>query len=170
MGLLYDYFAAVDDRLAATVIDLDGGPTTASQPGSPPRRPFRRKTSTPVGTVALDIVADTGIDPFVQMATLEALLTDRTYDEVLGDVLHHRVVAERNSGAVQVVTLTDVLTRALADADDDRLAAVAIPWSRTDEFLGGADPTELAILLQELAALTRRARDRGERIFCWACV
>jgi len=68
-----------------------------------------------------------------------------------------------------VVTLTDELQTALADADGARLASVAVPWSHTEEFFGQGDPQILAGLLHELAELARRARNRGERLYCWVC-
>jgi hypothetical protein len=45
-----------------------------------------------------------------------------------------------------------------------------VPWSQTEEFFGRGDPQILAGLLHELAELARRARHRGERLYCWVCV
>lgn len=64
MGVLFDYFAAPDDAAAATVIDVIGGPADATFP-----------------TVALK-----GIDPVVQLGTLESLLTGVDYETVVGHV------------------------------------------------------------------------------------
>lgn len=69
-----------------------------------------------------------------------------------------------------MVTLTDEIQAALADADGDRLSSIAIPWSQTQEFWGQGDPDTLAGLLGELAELARRARARNERLYCWVCV
>jgi hypothetical protein len=65
-----------------------------------------------------------------------------------------------------VLTLTDELQSAMADADDERLAAMAVPWSQIEEFQG-ATPDGLAPWLSEFAKLARRARDKGERLYCW---
>jgi hypothetical protein len=58
VGVLFDYFAASSDEVAAGIIDLPGGPATGAG------RSF-------------DTVSGNGIDPVVQMGTLEALLTGR---------------------------------------------------------------------------------------------
>jgi hypothetical protein len=68
------------------------------------------------------------------------------------------------------MTLTDELRAALADAGDEQLASVAVPWSQTEEFRGQGDPQVLTRLLHELAELARRARSRNEHMYCWACV
>ncbi|MBC6461423.1 hypothetical protein [Actinomadura sp. HBU206391] len=146
MGNLYDYFTAADDDAAASAADLVGGPADGG----------------------FDVLATKGIDPVVQMGTLEALLTGRPYKEVIrdprqGDELRRSAEAAEHG----VATLTDSLAAALADADQRRLAEVAVPWSETDEFWGQADPEILAGFLGELADLARRARDAGHRLYCW---
>ena len=151
MGVLYDYFAASSDEVAAAVIELPGGPASAAG------RSF-------------DTVTGNGVDPVVQVGTLEALLTGRGYDEILQG--HHRtgtIVAARNDGQQLVVTLTGELQAALSQADHARLAAVAVPWLQTEEFSGQDDPGIAAQWLDELAGLARRATTRGERLYCWVC-
>ncbi|MBE1580842.1 hypothetical protein ACFORH_26305 [Amycolatopsis roodepoortensis] len=146
MGVLFDYFAAPDDDAAATTIDLVGGPDEASFP-----------------TVALK-----GVDPFVQLGTLESLLTGVDYETVIGRAIEP--VAMADGGARLVVALTGELTAALSDADEARLNEVAEPWSRTEEFGGQADPADLATMLTGLAELARTATTRGDRLYCWVCV
>ncbi|MFD6067792.1 hypothetical protein [Amycolatopsis lurida] len=146
MGVLFDYFAAPDHDAAATTIDLDGGPAEASFP-----------------TVALK-----GLDPFVQLGTLESLLTGADYDTVIERDL--APVAMADDGARLVVALTEELSAALSDADEARLREVAEPWSRTEEFGGQADPADLVAVLTELAQLARTATTRGDRLYCWVCV
>ncbi|GAA3757932.1 hypothetical protein [Micromonospora maritima] len=63
MGILCDYFSAPDDEAAAAVADVPGGPGSAPDPG-------------------LEVVELKGIQPTVQLGTLEALLTGRDYDAV----------------------------------------------------------------------------------------
>jgi hypothetical protein len=145
MGNLYDYFAAADDEAAASAFDLVGGPSAGG----------------------FDTVGLKGIEPVVQMGTLEELLTGRPYDEIIqdprqgGDICHRE-----DDGEHGVLSLTDSLAAALADADRQRLAEVAEPWSETEEFWGDADPDILTDVLWELAELARRARDRGHRLYC----
>jgi hypothetical protein len=69
-----------------------------------------------------------------------------------------------------VLALTDGLVHALAQADGERLASVAVPWSQTEEFWGAGDPGALTGLLQELSGLARQAQARGEAVYCWVCV
>ena len=100
MGVLFDYFAAPDDVVAATVI---GGPAEAAFP-----------------TVALK-----GVDPFVQLGTLESLLTGVDYDTVVGR--GSEPVAMADSGERLVVAVSGGLLAALSTADDARLREVAEP-------------------------------------------
>jgi hypothetical protein len=150
MGILCDYFAASSDEQAASVIDRDGGPRQ--------------------GDPAFPTVDAKGIVPMVMMGTLEALLTGRTYDEVTAAHPVAEPVAVRDEGERLVVRLAGTLSGALADASDERLAEVAVPWSETEEFWGAGDPAELTPVLRDLAALARRARSDGQHLYCWMCV
>lgn len=180
MGVLYDYFAAGSDDEAAAVIDRLGGPAsqaTMVTPEESKRGVFgrRRPRAAPVvGTdpslVVYDTVSVKGVDPVVQLGTLEELLTGRAYDDVVGDPRSGHDVAIRDGGERLVVTLTDPLSSALATADDEALEQVAIPWSQTEEFWNAADPEDLASFLKELAGLARRADAAGKRLYCWVCV
>lgn len=145
MGVLSDYFAAPDDTAAATVLDL-GGPASSSFP-------------------TLDLK---GIDPLVQLGTLESLLTGVDYDIVAER--SGKLVAMADEGEQLVVSVTNELVAALSTADEARLREVAEPWSETEEFGGRADPTDLAMVLNELADLARTATTDGHRLYCWVCV
>lgn len=156
MGVLFDYFSAASDEAAASAISLLGGPGAPSAGTS--------------AASSFDTVPVKGIDPVVQLGTLEALLTGREYEQVMAGPRAGHVLAAQDGGERLVVTLTDELQAALADAGDTQLAAVAAPWSQTEEFFGHGDPQILAGLLRELAALARRARGKDERLYCWVCV
>jgi len=145
MGVLCDYFSAKDDTLAGAVIDRVGGP------GS-------------------DAVSAKGIDPAVMMGTLESLTTGAPYEQVANDPRSGHAVAERDGGERLVVALTDSLHAALVAADAKQLHAVAKPWCDTEEFWGQGEPAAVATFLVDLAALARRAKERGERLYCWVCV
>lgn len=164
MGILYDWFAAPGDEAAAAVIDRAGGPSEPSPVGGP-RRPWRR----PTGSVGYPTVR-TRIDPVVQGGTLEELLTGRPYDALDSDPRWGRVLASRGADQRLVLTVTDGLVVALADAGADALTAVAGPWSRTEEFWGTADPGHLGAVLDQLAELAREARRCGAGVYCWVCV
>jgi len=156
MGVLFDYFSAESDETAASTIDLLGGPG-AQQAGTPDDVPF-------------DTVSVKGIDPVVQLGTLEALLTGRDYGQIVAGPRAGNSLAVRDGGERVVVTLTDELQDALADSNDGQLTSVAVPWSQTEEFWGRGDPQVLTSLLHELAGLARRARSKGQRLYCWICV
>jgi hypothetical protein len=103
------------------------------------------------------------------LGMLEALLTGRDYEEIFRGPRAHKALAIEDEGEQVVTTLTDELQAALADADDEQLAAVVVPWSQIEEFRG-ADSGSLARWLGDFADLARRARDRSERLYCWVCV
>jgi hypothetical protein len=169
MGVLFDYFSAVSDQAAASAISLPGGPGTP--PPGPRHRgwPRGRQADTPA-EAPFDTISVKGIDPLVQLGTLEALLTGRDYEQIVAGPRAGHVIANQDGGERLVVTLTDELQTALADADDAQLPSVAVPWSQTDEFSGQGDPQVLASLLHELTELARRARTKKERMYCWVCV
>ena len=108
-----------------------------------------------------------GIEPTVQMGTLEALLTDRSYDDVVAVDPRGEPVAERDGGERMVVRLGAGLTDVLATAPDSRVLDVAGPWSPTEEFWGEGDPEALVPFLRTLAALARGARTGGGHLSCW---
>jgi hypothetical protein len=168
MGVLFDYFSAASDEAAASAISLPGGP------GAPPPPPERRgllrgRQASAPAVVPFDTISVKGIDPLVQLGTLEALLTGRDYEQIVSGPRAGHMLATQDDGERLVVTLTDELQAVLADAQDDQLAAVAVPWSQTEEFFGQCEPQTLAGLLHELAELARRARDNDERMYCWVC-
>lgn len=115
MGVLFDYFAAASDEEAATVVDRVGGPgsqaTMITLPEGRQRGIFRRKRPAPEPALGADpdlVVHDTlsvkGIDPVVQLGTLEELLTGRPYDEVVDDPRSGHNLAMRDGGERLVVT------------------------------------------------------------------
>jgi hypothetical protein len=150
MGVLYDYFSAPNDEEAAKVLTVEGGP------GAPDS--------------GYDAVALKGIDPVVQLGTLESLLTATPYDDVIDDPRSGSMLAAGEDYEQFVVTLTGSLVAALAAAGDAGLAQVAAPWSQTDEFGGHVSPEELTPALRDLAALARRAESSGALVYCWVCV
>jgi 1,2-phenylacetyl-CoA epoxidase catalytic subunit len=66
-----------------------------------------------------------------------------------------------------VVTLTDTLRDALANADADQLTHAAIAWSATEEFRGRGDADLLGDFLNRFATLARTARSRDQSLYCW---
>lgn len=141
-----DYFAAASDEAAAGAI---GGPGEK-----------------------FDTVQLKGLDPAVKLARLEALLTGRTFDQVIEDERSTAMIARADDGERLVLTVTDELFTALAQADEAGLRSVVPAWSQTEEFVadGGVDVALLGEDVAALGALARRASGRGERMYCWLCV
>lgn len=169
MGVLFDYFSAASDEVAASTIDLVGGPG-APLAGSPQPGMANVRRTEASGGAWFDTVPTKGIDPVIQLGTLEALLTSRDYDQIVAGPRAGKSLAIRDGGERVVVILTDELQNALAAADDAQFASIAVLWSQTEEFWGRGDPQMLEGLLNELAELARRARSRDERPYCWICV
>lgn len=146
MGNLYSYFSSADDDAAALARELPGGPAVGG----------------------FDTVETKGIDPAVQIGTLEEILTGRSFTEVINDPRSaHEVGVGQEADEHGVVTLTDTVAAALATVERGQLPRVAVEWSKTEEFWGVADPEALADFLAELADLAVRAGERGHRLYCW---
>jgi len=143
MGNLYDYFAAQDDETAAGTLEDSPDPNR------------------------FEVIDVKGIDPAVQLGTLEALLRGIAYAEVTAQPRHSMLISNPGAESRWVVTLTDTLRDALADATAEQLVQVAVPWSHTEEFSGRGDADLLADLLGRFADLARNARARHDRLYCW---
>lgn len=180
VGILYDYFAAASDELAAAAIDLDGGPRGGERYpaellaaiGTGDREAILRLTRARVrmSEHGLSVLSVKGIDPVAQMGTLESLLTGVDTNTIFAGPRSGLDVADRDDGHRLVLALSDELQQALAQATTEQLDALAVPWSHTEEFFGSGDSTALAHFLRELAQLAREGRDRGHRLYCWVCV
>jgi hypothetical protein len=180
MGIMYDYFAADSDERAAATINLPGGPGGALPVSQELQEAIRSGDREAIGRHmrarvhlsehGLSVLSVKGIEPVVQMATLEGILTGERVKAIIRRPRNGHVLASQNDGMVLVVSLTDELQTALADAAPERLAGVAVEWSQTGEFRGRGDTAVLTNFLQELAELARGALDRRERLYCWICV
>ncbi|WP_334613759.1 hypothetical protein [Micromonospora sp. CPCC 205556] len=180
VGVLYDYFATASDDHAAATIDLKGGPGGA-EPLSPELQAAIRagdheamhrlmRPRVRFSEHGLHVLSVKGIDPVVQMGTLEELLTGVSTDVIFARPRSGLDVAVRDEGERLVLSLTDELQQALVEQAPGRLDAVAVPWSQTEEFWGHGDPEVLAEFLRELSQLAHQARDRDHRLYCWVCV
>ncbi len=149
----YDYFSAPSDEIAASLIDALGGPT---------RVPAQAN-----GTPAWDTLSVSGVEPSLHLVELEEIMTGVDFNDILdtpraGSTLH----SSADNEAI-ISTVSDPLQAVLADAKEEKLADVAVEWSRSEEFDGTVDAADVAAFLHNLAGLARRARSRGERIYCW---
>ena len=144
MGVLCDYFIAAGDEEAALTATWLGGPSASPD--------------------ALPTIDLKGLDPIVPMASLESMIAGGDLGELVA--ANAGAMVNDPQGEVWVFRLSDALTGALAGASSDRLREVAEPWSRTEELVG-TDPGLLAMSLDGLAGLARRARSDGGRLYCW---
>lgn len=162
---LCDYFSAPDDEAAVAVLGTPGGPIPAG----------------------LDAVSLKHVDPVVVLGRLETLMTAAAVDAYGGGDGGSGAAdaggadgdgGRASAGALLVSTpdgegplvfrLPDALTAVLASATPDDLARAAGPWSLTPELRQfQVDEATAAAALDVLAALVRRARDGGLRVYCW---
>lgn len=140
MGVLTDYFVAASDKDAGSY--LGGGVTHLE-----------------------GALEGKGIEPFVMLTTLEALLTGRLYEEVEANGNGDDFYVADDSGDVVVTNVRPRLTQVLASCTAQELDQVAVPWSQSEE-LTGADPKALADFLHRLADLARTAAERGHQVYC----
>ena len=143
---LCDYFSAADDQAAVAVLDTLGGPIPAG----------------------LDAIALKNIDPVVVIGRLETILTGRGEDDDGARPPDAHLVSTPDGEVPLVFRLSDTLTAALAAATPADLARAAGPWSLTEELCQfQVDEAAAAGVLDALAALARRARSGGLRVYCW---
>lgn len=147
MGVLFDYFRAPDASTAAAVLERFAGPRDPDAP-------------------LMDAVFGKGFEPAVMLPKLQSLLTGVPYDQLPEGEL----VAMESEDGPWVWQLSEELRDALADAQASRLPAVAEQWVRTEEFWDQATAAEVLPFLGEVTALARRARQAGERLYCWMCL
>lgn len=143
MGNLYEYFAAADDH--AATMTLEHSPDPAH----------------------FEVLAIGGIEPAVQLATLEALLRGVDYEHVAADPRQCALLSDPVEESRWVVSVTDSLRDALADASAHHLARIALTWSEAEEFRGRGDADLLGDFLTRFAHLASAARTRGHHIYCW---
>ncbi|WP_326565154.1 hypothetical protein VSH64_25260 [Amycolatopsis rhabdoformis] len=143
--MLYDYFVAVDDAMAARTFTE---PDTARCEGYPE-------------------LAVKGADPFFDLLPVEAVLTGRTIDEVEADPAHCPVVEEVGDGEAVVLSLAESFRDGLATADDDALRVAAVAFVERNER-GAAE--DLVAFLKELGALAQGAKADGHRLYCTVVV
>src|SRR5690349_5381158 len=141
VGVLYQYFAATSDELAAAAIDLPGGPAGVQSASPELREAFRRGDQDTLSRLmkprvhgsehGFDVLSVNGIDPVVQVGSLEELLTDASFEVVLARPRAGMDVAVRGGGEQLVLSLSDELQQALTAATAEQLSELAEPWSRT---------------------------------------
>lgn len=120
----------------------------------------------------LDVGPATGIDcdpgP-VGLWTLEALLSRRSFDDVLDE--QPEPVAMFNEGQKLVLALSTHLRDNLAGMRGWRAAGVARRWAKTDEVRAERlRSTQVKQLTRDLSHLAHAAKEDNEQIYLWVDV
>jgi hypothetical protein len=144
VGNLYEYFAARSDDHAVAATLASGGPVEVG---------------------GWDAIDGPGIEPSINLADLEQVLTGASWDQVVDNPRASKTISANEHGFV--VSLTDRLLAALAALPADRIPEVAGEWSHAEEFAGEVSPGDLAEFLTALRLLVQRADARAERVYCW---
>ncbi len=138
MTSVYEYFAAASDEDAVRVLQ---------------------------GSSSGDAIDGSGIQPAVNLADLEELLTGATVEQILENPRAGETLAGQADTGM-IITVTDTLQAALAAIDDNSFAPLAAEWSHAEEFGGEVSPADLHAFLGRVSALARRASERNERLYC----
>lgn len=146
----YQYFAAADDDTAADVLDRPGGPLAAVKAGSS----------------HWDAIDGVDIEPTVNLADLEELVTKVDYDLIVENPRSGDTIASQDDLGL-VIAVTDSLRDAMAQLPLGRFASVAGEWSHAEEFDGDVSPGDLTKFVTQFAALAQRAVAADHRLYCW---
>lgn len=138
-----DYFAAPSDDMAAEAMSrlYDADPS--------------------LDTVHTDIGPE-------MLVALEEFLTGVSYQDNTPDVKDGRILVTLGEDEFVLVSVAVEARDELAGADDRRLVELAVRWAQVEEISGGHnDSNALLGVLEDLRGLAGRARDKGDRLYCW---
>jgi len=142
MGVLTDYFIAGSDAEAAGTLQATGGPEQA-------------------GLATLQLK---GVDPVVNLATLEGILTGADPMGIISEGLE--AVANGGSEGPWILRVRPTLVTALSAESPGKLPDVAADWAATEEY-EGTDPKELLDVLHDLGHLAKQSLDENKSLYCW---
>ncbi|HXA31544.1 MAG TPA: hypothetical protein VNV87_04740 [Acidimicrobiales bacterium] len=167
MGVMYDYFRAPDREVARAVGLQPGGPFGLSDDADVPE---------------VDGVETKHLDPAVVMGKLMAMVLDRPWE--VGLVSDELIWPEGPSPSMEEMEaspaspwvtgpwleeLSTSFRDSLADVDDSALPAIANRWYQIEELWGFDDALALDFI-EQFVAFARRAKEAGDRLYCWCCL
>ncbi|MEU9400774.1 hypothetical protein [Streptomyces sp. NPDC048242] len=142
MSNIVKFFAAPDDTSAASALQTGPGR-------------------------AFESLSFGNFDPDGAVAEWECLLTDGGFEE-LADAGEPRIIAGQDGDGCVVFALSPRLSAALADTGHSGSRDIAASWVALRAEDGEAIGAEIAdAIVGESAALARRARRRGDGVYCW---
>ncbi|MGW6655855.1 hypothetical protein [Rhodococcus sp. NPDC055024] len=171
MSAITDYFTAPSDEHAAAalegLVDLDPAVIEANEALYRTSPDVATRPRIQLAASGTPILQAKGIDPAVSLGRLEASLTGRPYDEVAKGPRRGTLVAMSDDGDTLVLAVSDELRDALAELNDDGVAAAAAAWA-IDET---SEPSEESVpFLTAFAELAARAVAQGERMYGYVVI
>ncbi|MEU4805373.1 hypothetical protein [Actinosynnema sp. NPDC023587] len=151
MGVLTDYFRATDAETVVRAVEGDVvGP--AARAGA-----------------VFDGFELKGVDPAVGFGQLVAIALGVPWTPTVAGA---RLVWPADGSAdtdAWVFELGERALAAVAGVPDSAVAEVAAEWARAEEW-DGASVEEVREIAEGLIGVARRARDAGERLYCWCAL
>jgi hypothetical protein len=150
MGVLYDYFRVADDAVAIDLMAATEGGPVAVDEGS-----------------LVDAVDLKGIEPTVHLGTLIALAQGVPWEAGL---VESELIWSGDEEGPWLISIGSAARDALASiSGGERLGVLSAAWGQTEELAwnGPLPGDQLVPVIEEIAGLARRARDAGERLYCW---
>lgn len=139
MSTQYEYFIAATQTDAEQILERG------------PRGRFR----------SIDPVA---IDPVVQLATLETLLTSRNYSE--RSPFYSRCIVGEPDSDYAVIQVDASLVQAVMNAEPERLLELAESWAEENKMDARVRPSDMKAFLIEFQELCSESCDVGD-LYCW---
>ncbi|MEU8136970.1 hypothetical protein [Streptodolium elevatio] len=166
MGVLFDYFRAPDAGAAIRALERDGGPNGRGGPGQPVFDALDAKgiDHAVMLTQLVDIIRGESTD-FTTVTALDFVSVWPSSTPPTGDEWTTLPEGSPWREGPWIDELGQRTLDGLADADDARLPEISARWGREAGLDG-----DLAELVAEFVALARRARDAGDRLYCWSCL
>jgi hypothetical protein len=152
VGVLYDYFRAVDVATAIAIV-AKGGPASRGREHQ-----------------GIDVVEAKGVDDAVILGKLIALARGAEWDLKTSDSA--LVWTEDEAEGPWLTALADSTRDTLGSIQDDQLDELAAGWSQIEEFtrFSPVSADELRPGVVDFVGLARRALDAGDHLYCWMCL
>ncbi len=103
----------------------------------------------------------------VKLTQLQCIIDGSVFSDHLEQLGTMRVRSEGDEGP-WVFLVPDVITRTLAESDENRLQQIANAWASTEEWkMDGGKPEDIFPLLNKLGSLAKRAKVENREMYLW---